>query len=383
MIIQSLCTMISDNELLRQDPKVGVDLFAWKDDNDDIQMRVLTDQDIEQKLIQIYFSLLTDKYQDVRDMTVNVGPARTCLISITEKITSQFNSDALDLEGCKVKELYEQWGWKVDPALTYSFHIYSDDSWVADQFRFRIRRKFGVVCAKAPYTSEVVLAKHAEKIDDHLRQFLHRLPQIRQDYFNKPPPPPPEQLQNPLPRPPPQEKRSCKFCGAVLVGVGTDDFNHMKTSHYSGPNAISCDLCPCTFATPTSRKSHRAKYHPGAKPQKRNTFGIPDINEEDAGKCDALIEIVPLEEGSNLTKYRCTWGRECDKIKNGLASSREHVCAHLGLKPHICPASGCTYSSSFYGGTVVHYKNQRIRTLRNNKRNPHIKRQNPQLHHKN
>lgn len=49
--------MISDNELLRQDPKVGVDLFAWKDDNDDIQMRVLTDQDIERNFNCLYFTL--------------------------------------------------------------------------------------------------------------------------------------------------------------------------------------------------------------------------------------------------------------------------------------------------------------------------------------
>ncbi|XP_021948781.1 uncharacterized protein LOC110846369 [Folsomia candida] len=352
--------MISDSELLRQEPKVGVDLFFWKDDNDDIQMRVMTEQDIKKKLTQIYFSLLTDKHGDMRDMTVNKGPASTCLIVKTESVVGNFNSNALDLDGCKVKELEEQWGWKVDPKLTYSFHIYTDDSWVADQLRFRIRRKFGVVCAKAPYSSEVVLAKYAEKIDAHLRQFLHRLPQIREDYFNNPPPPPPEKLQNPRPLPPSQERRKCVLCGEVIQGIASGHLQHMISSHYS--DAFPCNLCPCSFATPASRHSHRAMYHPGTEPPKRNTFGIPDINEEDAAKCDALMELLPLEEGSKAIKYRCIWGRdsgrECGKMHTGLLVSREHACSHLGLKPHTCPASGCYYSSSFYSTTVKHYKNE-------------------------
>lgn len=39
----------------------------------------------------------------MRDMTVNLGPAQVCLIVKTESIISHFNSDALDLDGCKVK----------------------------------------------------------------------------------------------------------------------------------------------------------------------------------------------------------------------------------------------------------------------------------------
>lgn len=41
----ALLTMISDSELLRQEPKVGADLFAWKDATDNIQMHVMKEQD--------------------------------------------------------------------------------------------------------------------------------------------------------------------------------------------------------------------------------------------------------------------------------------------------------------------------------------------------
>ncbi|OXA58155.1 zinc finger protein 595 [Folsomia candida] len=190
-------------------------------------------------------------------------------------------------------------------------------------------------------------------MDAHLRQFLHRVPQIREDYFNHPPPPPADKLQNPRPLPPPQEKRLCKLCSAAVSKPGN---THMRTSHYSGPDALSCDLCPCTFATQDCRKRHRSRYHPGTEPPKRNTFGIPDINQEDAGKCDVFLELLPLEEGSKSTTYRCLWA-ECGKLNKGITTSREHACTHLGLKPHTCPAPGCNYSSSFFGTTVRHYKN--------------------------
>ncbi|XP_035705017.1 zinc finger protein 525-like [Folsomia candida] len=138
--------------------------------------------------------------------------------------------------------------------------------------------------------------------------------------------------------------------------------SHIKTSHYSGPNALTCDLCTCSFETQTSRQSYRSKYHPGAEPQKRNKYGIPDVSEEDAAKCGAIMELLPMEDGSKTTTYRCMWGREggqaCDRRNTGLDNSRAHACTHLGLKPHTCPASGCNYSSSFYGSTVKHYKSQ-------------------------
>lgn len=41
--------MISDSELLRQEPKMG-DLFFWRDASDNIQMNVMTEQDITSEL---------------------------------------------------------------------------------------------------------------------------------------------------------------------------------------------------------------------------------------------------------------------------------------------------------------------------------------------
>ncbi|XP_035711047.1 uncharacterized protein LOC110854419 isoform X1 [Folsomia candida] len=310
---------------------------------------------------QISFSLLTDKYGDMRDMTVNLGGGDECLVRKTESTICHFESDPFNLDGCKIKELEEQWGWKVDPKLSYSFRIYTNDAWVADQLKSYIRRKFGVVCAKAPYSSEVVLAKHASKLDDHLRQFLPRLPQIREDYFNNPPPPPPDKLQNPRHTPPSNEKRRCELCSETLIGIGDSHSNHMKNCHYTGPNAFPCDLCPCTFQTTASRKIHRGLFHQGAEPQKRNTFGIVDISDENAAKCDVHLDLIPSEKGSKAAKYRCMWrgqgGEECGTTLAGLTISRDHICSHLGLKPYKCPASGCNFVSSSFSRAVRHFRN--------------------------
>ncbi|OXA63181.1 uncharacterized protein LOC110841767 [Folsomia candida] len=351
--------MISDSELLRTVPKVGTDLFFWRDDNDNIKVNVLTELDIKKKLTQVHFSLLTDGHGDMRDMTVNKGAAGYCLVKSTTSIVKMFNSDALDLDGCKVKELEAQWGWKVNPEMTYSFHMYTDDDWVADQLKYLIRRKFGVVCANAPYSSEVVLAEHKEKIYDHLRQFLPRLPQIREDYFNNPPPPPPDKLENARPAPPLQEKLKCNLCGAVICLTFAE---HMNVSHYSGPNALDCDLCPCTFETVTSMKNHRSRNHVGAEPQQRSKFGIRDMSAEVKRKCDAQLERIPLGEGTTKTKYGCIWvrenGQKCGQVCVGSTNSREHVCTHLRLKPYTCPLTGCSYASASFKGVVRHYQHE-------------------------
>ncbi|XP_021952510.2 uncharacterized protein LOC110849411 [Folsomia candida] len=353
--------MISDSELLRQEPKMG-DLFFWRDASDNIQMNVMTEQDITKNLTQIYFSLLLDRHGDMRDMTVNKVTGDVCLVSMAGLVTSNFNSDPLNLDGCKVKELEQQWGWKVVSKRTYSFHIYSDDSWVADQLKSVIRRKFGVLCARDPYSAEVVLAKHTGTIYEHLRKFLPRLPQIREDYFNNPPPPPPDKLENARPPPPMQEERKCELCRVVFTKNHVTPAQHMEICHYSGPNALTCDLCPCSFATSSSLHVHRGNTHVGAEPQKRSVYGIPDFSDEDTGKCDAHFESIPLEEGSKATKYKCTWvgenGQKCGKVNNGLNPTREHACTHLNLKPFTCPATRCPYSSSFYNNVVRHFKGQ-------------------------
>ncbi|XP_021945560.1 uncharacterized protein LOC110843824 [Folsomia candida] len=351
--------MISDNELVRQEPKVG-DLFFWRDDNDNIQMNVMTEVDIKKKLAEIYFSLLIDRHGAMRDMTVNKGGEGKCLVDKTEKIVSMFNNDALDLDGCKIKELEQQWGWKVIPEMSYSFHIYTDDSWVADQLKSLIRRKFGVVCAKAPYTAEVVLAKHKEKIYDHLRQFLPRLPQIREDYFNRPPPPPPDKLENARPLPPLQNRPSCQLCGVMIRSYYKSIKDHMDLCHYSGPNALTCDLCSCSFAIAANLRTHHFKHHAGAKPQKRTRFGIVDISDEDAQNCDVHLDSIPQEEGSKKTRYRCTWVREnkqeCGQLTSGISNAREHVCTHLKLRPYTCPMPGCTHSAGAYNTVVRQFK---------------------------
>ncbi|OXA64595.1 uncharacterized protein LOC110841676 isoform X2 [Folsomia candida] len=356
--------MISESELLRQTPKVGVDLFFWKDDNDDIYTNVMTEEDVQKDLSQIYFCLLIDTYGDMRDMSVNKGVADICLVGQTETISSKFKSDALDLDGCKVKELEQQLGWKVEPTLTYSFHIYSDDAWVADQLKYKIRRRFGVVCSKAPYTAELVLSKHAETIDNHLRQFLKRIPEIREDYFNNPPPPPPEKLDNPRSQPPKQERLRCYLCGLVFLKHTQTLSNHLKTNHYSGIGSQQCDLCSCSFVTPASLHTHRIMVHPRAALRNRTKFGITDISEEDAGKCDAYLESVK-QEGSKRKKFKCIWKiknkTECGILTIGLRNSRDHVCTHLQLKPYTCPEPECDYSSSFFNATVLHYQNRHER----------------------
>lgn len=77
--------------------------------------------------------------------------------------------------------------------------------------------------------------------------------------------------------------------------------------------------------TAASLRIHRNVTHPGAESLKRTKYGIPDINEEDAGKCDTLLQIVQ-QEGSNRKKFKCLWrrenGNECGKVTIGLNDSR-------------------------------------------------------------
>lgn len=49
--------MISDSELLRKEPKVGVDLFAWRDVNDDVQMHVMMEEDVTSNFNYLQFTL--------------------------------------------------------------------------------------------------------------------------------------------------------------------------------------------------------------------------------------------------------------------------------------------------------------------------------------
>lgn len=110
--------------------------------------------------------------------------------------------------------------------------MYTDESWVADQLKYVTRRKFGVVCAEAPYSAEIVLAEHKEKIYDHLRKFLPRLPQLREEYFNNPPPPPPDKLENARLPPPVQEKLKCELCSSFVHRDLTNLTEHINVHIY-------------------------------------------------------------------------------------------------------------------------------------------------------
>lgn len=48
--------MISDSELLRQEPKVGMDLFFWRDDNDEIHMNVISEVDLKSTYLHLTYN---------------------------------------------------------------------------------------------------------------------------------------------------------------------------------------------------------------------------------------------------------------------------------------------------------------------------------------
>lgn len=75
-----------------------------------------------------------------------------------------------------------------------------------------------------------MLAKHTGTIYEHLRKFLPRLPQIREDYFNNPPPPPPDKLENARPPPPMQEERKCELCRVVFTKNHVTPAQHMEVN---------------------------------------------------------------------------------------------------------------------------------------------------------
>ena len=166
------------------------------------------------------------------------------------------------------------------------------------------------------------------------------------------------------------EKTVCPVCGKTLLKVQID--THMKSRH-SNDDAV-CEFCPNKprFSTRFNLRKHIVFHHEGKGHlcgvcgRKFNTAARLQYHEnEHRGIKSVACSLCPekfIHPWQRLKHLRVVHGHQklarvtCPHCEGEYErhSIKEHINAHMGIKPHKCP--DCDYRSSYSGACYTHRK---------------------------